>query len=188
MKLDPIIFALRMRCPVLENRVAGAAEWAGLTEDEDPQTPAAYVIPLREEAGENDSAVGYYQVITNHFAVIVLLSNVRDERGQCAYERLDEVRTEILRGILSWQQEPRDEHSEIVYRGGELIHMDDYRLCFQYDFSFETYLGTEDTWQGVELDSLEPIEGADVRVDCIDPSTEKLKPDGQIEATLKVEL
>ena len=133
MRLDPIIAALRRRCPSFENRFAGAAEWAGLTEDEAPALPAAYVV-------------------------------------------------------LSWQQDPPAEYSEIVYSGGQVLYMDDARLAFQFEFSFETYLDLSDTWQGVDLDELGPLEGADIRVDCVEPSTKKNQPDNQIEATLKVNL
>ena len=73
MILDPIISALRKRCKTLDGRVAGAAQWAGLTEDENPALPAAYVVPLREDAGPNESQVSYYQTITNTFGVILLV-------------------------------------------------------------------------------------------------------------------
>ena len=102
MRLDPIIAALRRRCPSFENRFAGAAEWAGLTEDEAPALPAAYVVPLAEDAGGNESQVGYQQTVTNTFAVIVLVSNVCDERGQKAFDSLEDLRLELFRAILSW--------------------------------------------------------------------------------------
>lgn len=188
MRLEPIIAALRRRCPSFDNRFAGAAEWAGLTEDEAPALPAAYVVPLAEDASGNESRVGYQQTVTNTFAVIVLVSNVCDERGQKAFDSLDALRLQIFRAILSWQQDPSDEFSEIIYTGGQVIYMDDARLAFQYEFSFETYIDTEETWQGEDLAQLGPLEGADIKVDCIDPSTKKNQPDGQIEATMKVEL
>lgn len=188
MRLDPIIAALRRRCPSFENRFAGAAEWAGLTEDEAPALPAAYVVPLAEDAAGNESQVTYQQTVTNTFAVIVLVSNFCDERGQKAFDSLEDLRLELFRGILSWQQEPTDEFSEIVYSGGQVIYMDDARLAFQFEFSFETYLDLSDTWQGVDLNELGPLEGADIKVDCVEPSTKKNQPDGQIEATMKVDL
>lgn len=188
MRLDPIIAALRRRCPSFENRFAGAAEWAGLTEDEAPALPAAYVVPLAEDAGGNESRVGYLQTVTNTFAVIVLVSNACDERGQKAFDSLEGLRLELFRAILSWQQDPPAEYSEIVYSGGQVLYMDDARLAFQFEFSFETYLDLSDTWQGVDLDELGPLEGADIRVDCVEPSTKKNQPDNQIEATLKVNL
>ena len=50
MKLDPIISALRERCPSFHQRVGGAAQWAGLERAENAPVPFAYVAPLREDA------------------------------------------------------------------------------------------------------------------------------------------
>ena len=108
MILDPIISALRKRCKTLDGRVAGAAQWAGLTEDESPPLPAAYVVPLREDAGSMDDAVGYYQVVTNTFGVILLVSNFADERGQDASRWIELLKPEVFKAILSWTMKPRD--------------------------------------------------------------------------------
>jgi hypothetical protein len=64
--------------------------------------------------------------------------------------------------------------------------MDDARLAYQLEFSFETYLDLSDTYQQVELDGLPEFEGMDVDVDQIEPSATG-KPDGKPEAHLKVE-
>lgn len=186
MNLTPIIEALRQRCPSFERRFAGAAEWAGLTIEQAPAMPAAYVVPLREDASENQSATSYYQTITNTFGVIVLVSNVADVRGQGATASLHTIRPELFKALLSWQQEPRDEHSEIVYEGGSLLYMDDARLAFQFEFSFETYLDFSDTYQSVELEQYPDFTGMDVNVDQIEPSATG-KPDGKPEAHFKVE-
>lgn len=186
MNLTPIIEALRQRCPSFERRFAGAAEWAGLTIEQATAMPAAYVVPLREDASENQSANSYYQTVTNTFGVIVLVSNVADVRGQGATASLHTLRPELLKALLSWQQEPRDEHSEIVYEGGSLLYMDDARLAFQFEFSFETYLDFSDTYQSVELDQYPDFTGMDVDVDQIEPSATG-KPDGRPEAHFKVE-
>ncbi len=65
---------------------------------------------------------------------------------------------------------------------------DSARLVWTFEFSFESYIGVEETWHGEELDALGPFEGADIDVDCVDPSQEKNRPDGQIEHHLKVNL
>lgn len=188
MNLDPIISALRARCPTFQGRVAGAAQWAGLTEDENPPLPAVYVVPLREDAGPNESEVSYFQTITNTFGVILLVPNFADERGQDASRWIELLKHEVFRALLSWTMEPRDEHSEIVYDGGALIYMDDARAAYQLDFAFETYLDIFDSWQGVELNALPPYEGADIDVDCVEPSMHKNRPDGQLEGRIKVDL
>lgn len=114
MKLDPIISALRERCPSFHQRVGGAAQWAGLERAENAPVPFAYVAPLREDAGAQESNNGYYQVITNTFGVIVVVPNCADERGQDAGRWLEVLRPEIFRAILSWHMKPKDEFSEIV--------------------------------------------------------------------------
>lgn len=186
MTLDPIIKALRVRCPTFGTRIAGAAQWAGLTEDESPPLPAAYVVPLREDAGPIDDAVGYYQTVTNVFGVILLVSNFADERGQDASRWIELLKPEVFKGILSWTMQPRDEHGPIIFEGGSLIYMDDARAAYQLEFSYETYLDTSDTYQKIELDALPELEGADIDVDCIDPSTTKGKPDGILEGHIEV--
>ena len=173
MKLDPIISALRERCPSFHQRVGGAAQWAGLERAENAPVPFAYVAPLREDAGAQESNNGYYQVITNTFGVIVVVPNCADERGQDAGRWLEVLRPEIFRAILSWHMKPKDEFSEIVYEGGVLIYIDAARAAYQFEFSFETYIDTSDTYQKVELDALSPFDGMDVDVDCIDPSMQK---------------
>ena len=186
MNLTSIINALRVRCPSFERRFAGAAEWAGLTIEHAPAMPAGYVVPLREEASENESACGYYQTVTNTFGVIVLVDNCADVRGQGATATLDSLKPELFRALLSWHQEPKDEFSEIVYEGGSLLYMDDARLAFQFEFSYETYIDISDTYQQVEYDELPDLEGMDVDVDQIEPSATG-RPDGRPEAHFKVE-
>ena len=105
------------------------------------------MVPLAEEASGNESRVAYQQTVTNTFAVIVLVSNACDERGQKAFDSIEGLKLEIFRGLLSWRQEPADEFGEIVYSGGQVIYLDDARLAFQFEFSFETYLDLSDTWQ-----------------------------------------
>ena len=188
MKLDPIISALRERCPSFHQRVGGAAQWAGLERAENAPVPFAYVAPLREDAGAQESNNGYYQVITNTFGVIVVVPNCADERGQDAGRWLEVLRPEIFRAILSWHMKPKDEFSEIVYEGGVLIYIDAARAAYQFEVSFETYIDTSDTYQKVELDALSPFDGMDVDVDCIDPSMQKDQPDGRLEGHIKVDL
>ena len=80
--------------------------------------------------------MAYQQTVTNTFAVIVLVSNACDERGQKAFDSIEGLKLEIFRGLLSWRQEPADEFGEIVYSGGQVIYLDDARLAFQFEFSF----------------------------------------------------
>lgn len=188
MNLEPIIEALRDRAPSFDGRVFGAGKWAGLERDEAPDYPAAYVVPISEDPEEQRSVNGYSQVVVNRFAVMVLVSQEEDERGQQATGAIDSLEKEIFKAILNWQQTPKTQFSEIVFDGAQALYMDSARLIWQLDFTFETYLDATDTYQKVEIDNLPDLEGLNVDVDCIEPSSKKKQPDGHIEAKLKVDL
>lgn len=189
MNIEPIIAALRSRAPVFGSRVFGAADWKSLPTKINPDQPAAYVIPTREEAGELESANDYRQTISNVFSVTVIVDNTKDERGQAALRQLNQIEKALFKALLGWEMstEP-DDFSPIIFESGYLVDRDSARLVWTFEFSFESYLDINDTWHGEELDALGPFEGADIDVDCIDPSQEKNRPDGQIEHTLKVNL
>lgn len=184
MNVNVIIEALRKRCPSFQKRFAGAAEWADLTVEEAPPLPAAYVVPLREDAEENESEVSYYQPVNHVFGVIVLVSNVSDVRGQGAMSELEALKKELFFALLGWQQEPFDEFSAVVYEGGNLLYMDDARVAWQFEFSFQTFLTTTDTYQHRYLAGLPEFQEMDGDVDQI-ASTE---PDGQRETSFKVDV
>ena len=57
-----------------------------------------------------------------------------------------------------------------------------------FEFSFESYIGVEETRQGVELGLLPSFAGLDAGVDCTDPSQIKHAPDGRLEGQIKVNL
>ncbi len=183
MKYSPIITRLRARCPVFGNRVAGAAEFKPLPETANLAVPAAYVLPLNDQAGTVAAMNGYEQTIRDGFAVVVCLSNRADERGQGAADELDAIRAALWKALLGW--EPDDHHGWVEYEGGEVIHMDRARLYYQFDFAAAMDITTAMTGQGADLDALPDFTGAQLRVDCIDPADPNLAstgPDGRNEA------
>lgn len=192
MKLNLLIQALRQRCPSFQNRVAGAAEFKRLPENSTLPVPAAFVIPLDDEPEINRSQTGYRQIIRDVFAVVVVLSNVADERGQAAGTALHDIRAELFRALLGWNPEP--EYDGIEYEGGQLLGMDRSRLFYQFEFGADFEIGSDDvgtpeTWQTLELAELGGFEEAKIDIDCIDPSDPNLQspgPDGRIEASFVV--
>jgi hypothetical protein len=194
MKLNLLIQALRQRCPSFSNRVAGAAEFKRLPENSTLPVPAAFVIPLDDEPEINRSQTGYRQIIRDVFAVVVVLSNVADERGQAAGTALHDIRAELFRALLGWNPEP--EYDCIEYEGGQLLGMDRSRLFYQFEFGADFEIGSDDvgtpeTWQTLELAELGGFEEAKIDIDCIDPSDPNLQspgPDGRIEASFVVDV
>lgn len=189
MKLSPIIKRLRERCPAFAQRVAGAAEFKSLPETSNLNTPAAYVLLLDDEATRVEAMNGYEQSVRDGFAVIVVVSNRADERGQGAADELDDHRKALWKALLGWA--PDDEHGWIEYEGGEVIHMDRARLYYQFEFAADLDITAEMTGQGADLEAAPEFSGVTFGIDCIDPADPNLRtpgPDGRTEAELSFTL
>jgi hypothetical protein len=172
--LNRIISELRQHCPVFAQRVGGAAEFSPLTQAANLTVPAAYVIPLDDEVGPAASGQGYRQLLTEGVSIVVALDNKADERGQTSIAALEQIRAELWHALLAWS--PGPEYGPFIYDGGHLLSIDRARLFFAFDFSAQTEIVTSDTRQAVEIGQLEPLLGADVQVDAIDPAADPNRP------------
>ncbi len=174
MKLSLVIAALRTRCPRFAGNVAGAAEFKGIQETGKMRLPAAYVIPTEDVTAEQKSLTDYWQNVTEGFAVVVVLDNTRDERGQAAgYDAVHDVRAEIWKALLGWEPDP--DAGPVAYSGGQLLDMDRGRLYFQYEFMLTREIGEDDTRQQDDLKTLDEFKSMAVDIDFIDPGR---GPDG----------
>ncbi|WP_336702556.1 phage tail terminator protein [Pantoea dispersa] len=184
MKLSPIIGALRNRCPFFELNIGGAAEFKNLPETGKMKLPAAYVIPTEDSPAEQKSQTDYWQVIKEGFAVVVVLDNTRDLRGQAAsYDAVDDVKHMLWKALLGMR--PDDDSDIVEYAGGQLLDMDRGRLYYQFEFTCDREITSEMTRQQEELDELDEFTEIDVDVDLIGKDQ---KPDGIIEHKLRVNL
>lgn len=194
MKIEPIVQALRLRCPSFGGRVAGAAEFRGLPEKAALPVPAGFVVPLDDNPEDNRSNVGYRQAVRERFAVIVALSNSADERGQGAAADVHDIRAELWRALLGWP--PAEDYDGLQYDGRQLLAMDRARIWFQFEFSAEMEIGSDDignpeTWQALELAALPALEEVKFTLDAIDPRDPNVPgagPDGRPEAEALVTL
>lgn len=146
MDIALIIAALKARCASFGGRVAGAAEYKRLPETANLDMPAAYVIPLDENPEQAQSQNGYRQVVRDSVAVVVVLANTADERGQGSITSVRAIRAELWAALLGW--EPDADHGRIEYEGGQLLDLDRARLYYQFEFAAETEIVEADTWQG----------------------------------------
>ena len=174
MKLSPIVAALRERCPSFENRVGGAAEWAAVRESLNVKMPSAL------------SPNGYQQTVENSFAVILVVSNELSEQGEEAYDSLDVLRQEVFHALLAWV--PHEDADRIEYGGSSLVMLDRYRLAYQLEFAFDTWLDRSDTWVPTRDNAMPDLKLLHIDVDFIDPSQKKDEPDGRIEHIVEVQL
>lgn len=189
MDINTIVSALRTRCPSFATRVAGAAEFKALPANANLVMPAAYVIPLDDDAGAQDSQNGYSQIIRDSFAVVVVVNNAPDERGQGAVTNVEPLRSELWAAVLGWK--PSASYGPIQYEGGQLLSMDRARLYYQFEFSAATEIVEADTWQGSANAALPALTQVNITVDAIDPhdpNRAPTGPDGTAEATLLIQV
>lgn len=193
MNLNIVIAQLRQRAPLFAGgTVAGAAKFEILPEAANLRMPAAYVLPMDEQPAEQESENGYQQTVQERFAVVVALSNSADERGQTAAASLDGVRAALFRALLGFQ--PAEDYDVIVFEGGQLLHLDRARLYYQFEFSVEYAVSTEDTWIVDRNAELPDFKGLDIEVDAIDPfdpnrvAFGERGPDGVIDVRLSIDL
>ncbi|SAF46587.1 phage tail terminator protein [Enterobacter kobei] len=185
MELSTIIKALRERVPDFNQRVSGAAEFRPLPEVGRLSLPAAYVIPLHDETGEQKSQTDYWQECTDGFSVVVALDNRLDELGLNSIDdAVHLVRRKLWRALLGWRPYPEYTFG-IEYRGGVLLDMNRAILYYKFDFQASFEIGPEDTWQEIELAALPELKSVHIDVDLIDPGN---GPDGRSEFKADINL
>lgn len=191
MNLYNVIQQIRTYCPSYAARVAGSARYQRLPEDANLPAPACYVIPLDDSVGEKMAINDVYQQITESFSVVVVLSNVPDERGQAAgFNVHDTARAELWAALLGWQPDGLGGNSRyatgIYYQGGNILDMDRSRLWYQFDFAADMQIVPADGWQAIELGALPHFDGVTINEDDINPAFDANiapngGPDGRIE-------
>ena len=176
--LNEIIKALRERCPSFGGRVAGASQWAvdRLSEVEDPDYPAAYVVLENEQGGEVTINGQYNQHVDVSFAVIVMVGNQdrEDLRGQNTLEQIDSIRGELFKALLFWSPAERL-LEKIVFDGAECILLDPARMAYRFDFKTQYRLDSSDTRQQKDYESY-----PDFQVTDLELNGDQIKLNGQI--------
>ncbi len=156
MNLDVVILRLKALCPLFNGNVAGAAEYQqGVKDEAWLPPPAAYVIPLDDEVGENLDLQGLDQFVTERIGVIVMFSNaagvaVGDRRGQTTSELFNPIQWQLYTALLNWRPNSSDENPGLVlptdpgvdhsakgfaYAGRRFLDIDLARLFYQWDFA-----------------------------------------------------
>lgn len=188
MNLDLIIGELRTvttsfgAAPTV--RIAGAAEFEVLKEAANLAVPAAYVIPLADDVDRNESLNGYAQDVRDGFAVVMVLSNTPDERGQTAVTSVHALRAEIWATLLGLVLAgSHGDYGPIEYDGGTLLHFDRKRLYYQLEFSALYHIDRQDTRQGVDLGAAPAFLELDLNIKDPVPSSTNV-PDARTQKLL----
>lgn len=135
MKSQLLVDRLKSQCSLLKD-VGGAADFAAAQEGLRNKTPSAFVVPLAENAARNSSAtLVVRQLVTQQFAVILAVSNLKDSRGEKALNDLDQVREQVFEKILGWA--PPGTDSVMEFSGGRLLEMDNQVVWWQDDYMID---------------------------------------------------
>lgn len=131
MDVTPIITRLRAQLAgwVL---VAGAGDLDAAI-DGLPATPAAYVLPLGEQADAPDLAGQHHQRVAQEFAVVMVVSNLQDATGAAAAAELATRRLTVRAALLGWASDATS--GEVVaFTAGRLLRFENRRLWWTDEF------------------------------------------------------
>lgn len=179
MKLSPVITELRRRCPLFEQRVYGAAEFASIEPSTALKMPCAFVLPLGDTAGEVIFQTDYRQSIEQSIGIAIFVPTGTDETGLIAYDKVEDIKSEVFRAIAGWC--PTDDVDELIYEGSSVLDMNRSRLCVQLEFKVAYDIVDDETRHGVDISSLPDLKAVHIDVDFV-------KPDGRLEASATINL
>lgn len=120
--LDSIAERLRAEVPALRH-VGGAAEFVAAV-DHVPAVPAAFVLPLREDALDSPFMDGFVQqVVGCEFVVMLVARDLSDAAGGAAVQALAPLRKAVAAALLGWT--PTGAEAGVEYRGGAFQAFDE---------------------------------------------------------------
>lgn len=113
--------------------VGGAADFEAAVDNGPRQLPAAFVIDLSMTPAANpDGTGGISQHTTFRFAVVLVLQNVRDPRGEAAQADMIIMRKSVMGALHGWS--PFQDFDPIEIGPGRLLQFRDLTLWWQDDF------------------------------------------------------
>lgn len=176
MNLDVVVAQLRALVPDFGGRVGGAIDYFRAKDQGWLDSPAAYVIPLGDEAEATRDQTDYYQLFTERLSVVVVLDNAGavasgDRRGQAASRQFDPFKWALFKALLNWNPNSIQENPGVItsdtpganHSGRGLYYVESMptegpdgslaRSLFRFDFALDVTIGGDDVWQptGVPL-------------------------------------
>jgi len=154
--MGAIIASMRQRAPIFEGRVAGAAEfYKGLRDyTTSMPLPAAYILPLGQDATPNNTYGGLQQIMHKGIGVAVELDAQRDRRGQDPTMQFETIEAQILSSVLNLYIGDCRMTQGAYFTGARYLDLDRARLWYQWEFGLD--------WQITDLDGVQPDAGIDL--------------------------
>jgi hypothetical protein len=150
MNLEAVIAQLKTFVPGLNGNVSGAADFAsGLESVTNLPLPAAFVLALDDDAGENDLWPGLQQIVTERIGVVVEFDNTTgsDADARTGFAGVDQVytmRAALFSALLSWLPPNLNAARGFSYGGGRILSFDRARLFWQFEFTLDTTISDAD--------------------------------------------
>ena len=157
---DVFIQQLRDNAPVFAGRVAGAAEfYKGLRDyNTSLALPAAFVLPLNQEADSNQIMNGLIQIVHKGVAVAVELDAQQDRRGQAPMMQFELIEQQIFGSCLGLMLGECRMQQPSYFTGARYLDLDRARLFYQWEFGLDWQITDADGWQGDQGFPIESIE------------------------------
>ena len=166
MIVETFIAQLRANAPLFAGRIAGAAEfYAGLKNyNTSLVLPAAYVLPLGQEADSNVAMNGLIQIVHKSIGVAVELDAQTDRRGQAPVMQFDVIEAQIFASVLNLNIVDANGCPRMTrgsyFQGARYLDLDRARLFYQWEFGLDWQISDAD---GVQTPAI-PLEAIDVNI------------------------
>ena len=164
MIVETFIAQLRANAPLFAGRVAGAAEfYAGLKNyNTSLALPAAYVMPLGQDADANPVMNGLIQIVHKSVGIAVELDAQTDRRGQAPVMEFDTIEKQIFASVLNLviQDECPRMTRGTYFQGARYLDLDRARLFYQWEFGLDWQISDAD---GVQTPSI-PLAAIEVDI------------------------
>lgn len=154
MIVETFIAQLRANAPLFGGRIAGAAEfYAGLKNyNTSMPLPAAYVLPLGQDADSNIAMNGLIQMVHKGIGIAVELDAQTDRRGQAPVMQFDQIEAQLFASVLNLHITDADGCPRmtrgVYFQGARYLDLDRARLFYQWEFGLD--------WQISDADGVQP--------------------------------
>ena len=138
--VQPVIDRLRDRMPVLEGRVAGAAQLATLMAGRagPHQTPAAHVLPTGGSFGAAETIAGFYRQAHTRAIGVLLWVGTYEATGARAVPQIEDLIGQVITALAGWS--PPDVGGDFRVRRSGLVDLRAALIAWQIDFDINDQL------------------------------------------------
>lgn len=137
MQMSQVIARLKAQATKFTSH-GGAADLDAALKSSLPILPALFVMPLVDGAQLSKNTGVHSQYITRAFAVVQVLSNVRDATGKAALFDLDAANAQVRAALIGWVPDPTV-GEPVQFTGGRVLKFEDGRLWWSDEFQVSGY-------------------------------------------------